>query len=354
MYCSSRSFYQTKRQSSDNQIAPHKSSLFAHRSGLSHKPGPLSGHRPFSSKHSLFLQPRLTIGQPNDKYEQEADWVADEVMRMPEPGVQRQVEPEEEEEEELVQPKLVANAEYSIQRQVDEEEEEPIQAKLADGMQMQRQEEETLQTKPLAAQITPLVQRQAEPEEEEEEEPIQTKRADSIQVQRLGPESEGELHRQPEEDEEELEEEEIRPKSITGAAPEVTPEMGRDIQSVKGAGKPLSASERAFFEPRFGADFSNVRVHSDARAAHVARSVNARAFTLGRDVVFGAGQYSPGTSSGRKLLAHELTHVVQQNGGLCARQKGFDPFSGGWGSGSDSSSGAWTADRVQALLREVI
>jgi len=205
------------------------------------------------------LQAKLRIGQPGDMYEQEADRVADAVMRMPEPGVQRQFEPEEEEEETL-QTKPLAN-------------------QITPLVQMQRQEEpeeeETLQAKPLAEEITPLVQRQVEPEEEEEE---------------------------------------IQPKSLAGAAPEVTLEMGRDIQSIKGKGQPLSASERAFFEPRFGADFDDVRVHSDTRAAHVARSVNARAFTLGRNVVFGAGQYAPGMRTGRQLLAHELAHVLQQSG----------------------------------------
>ncbi len=84
------------------------------------------------------------------------------------------------------------------------------------------------------------------------------------------------------------------------------------IQSLQGGGRPLSGSERSFFEPRFGTDFSGVRVHSDSRAANVARSVNARAFTLGHDVVFGAGEYSPDALPGRKLLAHELTHVLHQ------------------------------------------
>jgi hypothetical protein len=68
----------------------------------------------------------------------------------------------------------------------------------------------------------------------------------------------------------------------------------------------------AYFEPRFGYDFSRVLIHTDAKADDSARAVNARAFTVGRDVVFGAGQYAPGTSEGRRLLAHELTHVVQQ------------------------------------------
>ena len=81
-----------------------------------------------------------------------------------------------------------------------------------------------------------------------------------------------------------------------------------------GSGRPLDASTRSFFEPRFGTDFSHVRVHTDSRAAASARSVNALAYTVGRNVVFGTGQYAPGTSQGRHLLAHELTHTVQQGG----------------------------------------
>jgi len=83
---------------------------------------------------------------------------------------------------------------------------------------------------------------------------------------------------------------------------------------LRSSGQPLDTGTRAFMEPRFGYDFSGVRVHSDSRAAESARSVNALAYTVGRDVVFGAGQYAPGTIAGKKLLAHELTHVVQQQG----------------------------------------
>ncbi len=78
------------------------------------------------------------------------------------------------------------------------------------------------------------------------------------------------------------------------------------------SGQPLDAGTRAFMEPRFGHDFSGVRVHTDAKAAESARSVNALAYTVGRNIVFGTGQYEPGTGEGRRLLAHELTHVVQQ------------------------------------------
>jgi hypothetical protein len=85
-----------------------------------------------------------------------------------------------------------------------------------------------------------------------------------------------------------------------------------------GGGAPLPAAERAFFEPRFGHDFSRVRVHTGPTAAASARSLGAAAYTLGDDVVFGAGQYAPANAAGRRLLAHELAHVVQQSGGAAA------------------------------------
>ncbi|HEX2051303.1 MAG TPA: DUF4157 domain-containing protein [Actinomycetota bacterium] len=86
----------------------------------------------------------------------------------------------------------------------------------------------------------------------------------------------------------------------------------RDPRALSGGGAPLPASLRSYFEPRFGHDFSAVRIHTDERAARSARAFGALAYTFGRDVVFGAGRYQPGTPSGTRLLAHELTHVVQQ------------------------------------------
>jgi protein involved in polysaccharide export with SLBB domain len=78
-------------------------------------------------------------------------------------------------------------------------------------------------------------------------------------------------------------------------------------------GRPLPNAVRSFFEPRFGHDFTQVRVHTDNWAAQSAHALNATAYTVGRDIVFGAGQYSPNTMAGKRLLAHELTHVVQQS-----------------------------------------
>lgn len=79
------------------------------------------------------------------------------------------------------------------------------------------------------------------------------------------------------------------------------------------SGQPLDATTRDFFEPRFGRNFSDVRIHTGAQAALTAQAVSARAYTMGRDVVFGDGEYAPQSNTGRRLLAHELAHVVQQD-----------------------------------------
>jgi hypothetical protein len=97
-----------------------------------------------------------------------------------------------------------------------------------------------------------------------------------------------------------------------GRAPEVNRESESRIGALKGKGRPLPESSRVFFEQRLGHDFSKVRIHADTGAANTARALNAKAFTLGHDIVFARNQYAPETTSGRLLLAHELTHVVQQ------------------------------------------
>ena len=79
--------------------------------------------------------------------------------------------------------------------------------------------------------------------------------------------------------------------------------------------QPLDLSTRTFMEQRFGHDFSQVRVHADAKAAESARAIDALAYTAGSDIVFGAGQYAPRTTPGRTFLAHELTHVIQREAG---------------------------------------
>ncbi|MBA7606225.1 hypothetical protein ES703_13373 [subsurface metagenome] len=82
--------------------------------------------------------------------------------------------------------------------------------------------------------------------------------------------------------------------------------------ALKGGGQPLPPNQRTFYESRMGHDFSGVRIHAGTQAADTAQAVQAKAFTLGNNIVFNTGQYSPNNQEGNKLLAHELTHVVQQ------------------------------------------
>jgi hypothetical protein len=111
----------------------------------------------------------------------------------------------------------------------------------------------------------------------------------------LCPECQEELRRQPNE-----------------GAPQSESAFEANIRSLLAGGQPLTASQRDFFEPRFGSDFSAVRIHADPGVDEIARSLNARAFTIGSDIVFGQAEHNPVSSAGLALLAHELTHVVQQ------------------------------------------
>lgn len=98
-------------------------------------------------------------------------------------------------------------------------------------------------------------------------------------------------------------------------------------EALQSSGQPLESTTRALMEPRFGHDFSKIRVHADARAAELAQAVNALAYTVGHNIVFGANQYAPGTLAGQKLLAHELTHTIQQDATTPPVPKDGNPIS---------------------------
>lgn len=105
----------------------------------------------------------------------------------------------------------------------------------------------------------------------------------------------------------------LMPARLPGAAsPAVAPPIVHDV--LRSSGRPLDAATRGVMEPRFGRDFGQVRIHTGPVAAESARSVHALAYTVGNQIVFGGGNYAPGTARGDSLLAHELTHVVQQAG----------------------------------------
>ncbi len=200
------------------------------------------------------IQAKLKIGAPNDKYEQEADRVAEQVMRMPEPK-QKDTSQGNTNTDRTKSSLLVGNSEISIQRQEDER---GVQIKL---------------------RAINLPQRQQKTDFDDGEDFLQA-------------------------------------KATPGHTPQVTPNVAASIQNLKGGGQPLPPNQRHYFESRMGQDFSGVRIHTDSKAADTAQTIQAKAFTLGNDVVFNTGQYSPYDEEGKKLLAHELTHVVQQGGGV--------------------------------------
>ncbi len=151
---------------------------------------------------------------------------------------------------------------------------------------------------------------------QEEEEELQMK---PLQRQ----EEEEELQMKPlqrQEEEEELPMKTLQ-REIGAEGGNVGPEAEQTIQQARGSGQSLPDDVRTSMESAFGADFSGVKVHNDAESDALNESVSARAFTTGQDIFFKQGEYNPGSSSGKEVLAHELTHVVQQYGAGSPRQK---------------------------------
>ena len=161
----------------------------------------------------------------------------------------------------------------------------------------------------------------------EEEQRGQTQ---GVQLQRMSRQCAEKLYRQPERRREET----FRAGVIPCPGPEGTPGLDADMSAIREGGQSLPKSMRALFEPRFGYDFSQVRIHTDAAAAKSARALNAHAYTVDQNIVFGLGKYAPDTSAGRRLLAHELTHVLQQRNTaslsteIIGSSRGHEPASG--------------------------
>jgi len=192
------------------------------------------------------LQAKLTIGRPNDKYEQEADRIAEQVMSMPKSKMRG-----------------ISSGDDNIQRKC---------AKC----KKDEKDEEKIQMKPLTTQITPLIQRSPKA-------PVERK--DMVQTK----------------DE--------------GRVPAITSSFQNQLNASKGGGNPLPKSTNLFMSNAFSMDFSHVRIHNDSSAHEMNKNIQSRAFTNGSDIYFNQGQYLPESFEGKTLLAHELTHVVQQNSG---------------------------------------
>ncbi|GJL76397.1 DUF4157 domain-containing protein [Nitrosomonas sp.] len=244
----------------------------------------IQAKRLLPSGEIIGLQRKLTVGAANDQYEQEADQVARQVMNMPDVAVansmQRTPSPEEDQEQMLQTKPLAASITPFVQRDMSNEEdkETPVQARLAS------------------------VQREISPEEDKDN-PVQAKFVTEINRKSL--------QRQPEAAEEEEEPIQAKPAGSTSDSFEAGGNVESQLSRSKGLGSPLPDPVRTFMEPRFGVDFSGVRVHTGNDAVQMNRDVGAQAFTHGSDVYFGQG-HSP---NNLELTAHELTHVVQQTGG---------------------------------------
>ena len=215
-----------------------------------------------------YIQSKMKLSRVGDAQEQEADRMADRVSRGDtlqrsslQPGSDR-------DEERTSRPTLQA---ARLARQADESE-----------------EEETLQTQTL--------QQQADPEDE------------TLQPRLL---------RQQDEEEQSLQ--------AKGDAASVAPETEQRINALRGGGDSLPEQTRREMETRFNTNFSRVRIHNDTAAAELCQEVKARAFTVGNDIFFAPGEFAPETPAGKHLLAHELTHVLQQTGGEIAIQRRIEP-----------------------------
>jgi hypothetical protein len=147
----------------------------------------------------------------------------------------------------------------------------------------------------------------------------------------------------------ECEEEEVQRKPAGNAVPAVTPEVQSAVDGSRGGGRPLAESARRFFEPRLGSDLSGVRVHTDAGAGDTANSLSAAAFTVGSDIYFAPGRFEPDTESGRRLLAHELVHTVQQRNAVQRQLRVEDPF----GRPPNAPAGTFNADIVGDYVNEL-
>ncbi|UZO81756.1 DUF4157 domain-containing protein [Aquimarina sp. ERC-38] len=256
------------------------------------------------NRSDLFIQPKLKVGQSGDKYEVEADQVADQVVHEHQNGAQSTISP----------------TPVSVQTMI---------------------EEETIQEKPIAERIQPLtnlsdassVQRMEEevqtmPEEEvqmQEEEVQMQDEEDEVQMQ-----EDEEVQTQSEDEDVQLQEdEEVQARENPGSSGLNGVNIGQSLRNTRGQGSPLSGSEQTQMESGFGADFSGVRIHTGSESVAMNRALGARAFTNGNDIHFNQNRFNPATTEGQTLLAHELTHTIQQGASGPASQEGTATTEGG-------------------------
>jgi hypothetical protein len=252
-----------------------------------HRIGPSFAEVGIRQSATPHVQAKLTVSHPGDSAEREADRVADAVIQMPasQPAIGRQEDP-------AVQRACAACA-----------------------------KPETDERKPTADESVDPAAKDDEVKRSVDRNALDRKANEDDDLKRSV--DRNALDRKANEDDDlkrsvdgtaEKDDEKLQAKSRSDSVPQVTPELDAQIHGVHGGGMPLARETREFFEPRMGADLGNVRVSTGSQASSVARQLNARAFTVGNNITFGAGQYQPSSNDGKRLIAHELTHVIQQGG----------------------------------------
>lgn len=221
-------------------------------------PSTSSAFSPRRSEDFFGLQAKLNIGKSNDKYEVEADKTADQIIS---------------------QKQNTASEPFFSPS--------PAIQKKSNDPQKKEETENVPQRKPLAESITPVVQLKTG-----KEEAIQNKEEEEIQAK---------------EDEKELQK-----SAGTNANPTDNPNLESNLARSKGGGSLLAGTVRNEMESGFGADFSKVKIHNDSNAVQMNKELGAQAFASGNDIYFNEGKFNPNTTEGKHLLAHELTHTVQQ------------------------------------------
>ncbi len=237
---------------------------------------------------SSFIQPKLKIGRPGDPYEKEADAVADKVMMMPSLGM-----PAAPAVEEVVTPTMQMSPSFDpagIQMKCEECEEESIQMTPIGATLMMMagtgEEDDAIQMKCQQCEEEERLQMkcgQCEEEEKLQMECDQCKKDDYLQ-----------------------------PSAVLGSGGEASPGLTQKLRSTQGQGNVLPGNFQKEISRKMGSDFSEVKVHTDTASKEMNRQLGSRAFTYGNDIYFNSGEYDPYSYQGRHLLAHELTHVVQQ------------------------------------------
>jgi hypothetical protein len=229
----------------------------------------------------MVVQPKMTVTAANDAYESEADSVADKVVQ----NIQTQRIQRADEDEMMAKRDVVQRA--------DEDE------MMAKRDVVQRADEDEMMAK------RDVVQRADEDEMMAKRDVVHRADEDEMMAKR-------DVVQRADEDEMMAKRDVVQRAGDMSGSFEVGNEVEQGIANARGGGQALPESVRGSMEGAFGADFSNVRVHTDAQSDTLNRSVGAKAFTQGSDIFFKSGAFQPESSDGQHLLAHELTHTIQQ------------------------------------------